>query len=59
MASKFQRMWEDAERKVRAYERVHDRATDMHLLRVALTVINRYDLAKEFVDELSKPTPKE
>lgn len=54
MTSKFQRMWEESERKVRAYERVADRAADQAILRAALRVINRNGLAGEFVDEICK-----
>lgn len=55
MASKFERLYLDAQRRIRNYERVADRAADMMLLRCALAVINRHNLAAEFVDELSKP----
>ena len=54
MVSKFQRMWEDAEERIRIYERVTDRASDKEILRAALRVINRHNLSQEFVDELGK-----
>ncbi len=59
MTSKFQRMWEDAERRIRCYERVADRAADQLILRAALKIINHHGLAHEFVEELTKPEPKQ
>jgi ribosomal protein L28 len=59
MASKFERLYLDAIQRVKNYERVTDRAADMEILRNALRVIERNGLSQEFVNELSKPKPKE
>lgn len=55
MASKFQRLWEDAEKKVRAFERVRDFASHDAMMHAALVVINRHNLSQEFVNEMCKP----
>jgi len=59
MASAYQRLYEEERAKVRAFERVEDRAGDMALLRAAMRVITKHGLAQEFVDEITKPEPKE
>lgn len=59
MASKFQRMYEDAMKRVEAFERVRDDGASAKITYAALAVINRNNLTAEFVDELSKPKPKE
>lgn len=58
MTSKFQKMWEDAAKQVRTYERVHDQAVTTEICRAAMTVLNRHGLAQEFVDEMLKPKDK-
>lgn len=54
MASKFERLYNEAMQQVRAFQRVKDAAATEEFLRVAICVINRHGLAQEFVDELSK-----
>lgn len=58
MASTAER-YEDALRRLEIYERIGDRAAEGKILEAAMRVINRNDLVREFVDELSKPTPTE
>lgn len=55
MTSKFQRMWEESERKVRTFERIRDGAATEEFLRAAMRVINKHGLGAEFVEEISRP----
>lgn len=59
MAGKFEKLYLEAMQRVRNYERVRDAAASEEFLKAALRVINSHNLAQEFVDEISRPKPKE
>lgn len=57
VGSKFQQLYEEAQRRVLSYERVAEANADRNIVLCAMRVINRHGLTQEFVDEITKPIP--